>query len=593
MLCVTDVMIRKLLVSFCLLVLSGCASIIDTVADQTLLPNEGVRPTSFDTRLERKVGFKTSDGIFLMADVHHPKGIEKTPTILVRIPYTNTFINRIRSDVIGRYWAKRGYTVVIQGTRGRADSEGVFYPLLHERQDGLETLVWLQKQSWYNGKIVMWGGSAFGHTQWAISDQAGGPKAYLIQIASTDFREMFHPGGAFSLESAIYWTIRSHGEEDRGVKLSDLDKGVNTLPLIHADDVAIADTDFYNDWLNHREADQYWAAIDGKERSLHIQAPVLLMAGWYDPFLPGMLDDFTRIESSSDVVIAKESRLIVGPWAHAESVLLPNGLKADSYRTASLEPSIPWFDYHTGMGDVSELHMPKVKLFVMGKNVWRSENEWPLKRTQYTNYYLHSSGFAHNGTDDGNLFSSMPDTDALFDHYVYDPKRPVPTSGGAMLGDRAGPKRQNEIEARPDVLVYSSKPLENEIEVTGPIELILYVSTDALSTDFTAKLVDVYPDGSAYNLSDGILRKRYDISDSKHRSNISEIKIRLWPTSNVFMKGHQIRLEVSSSNFPRYDRNLNGGGAAATAVNSVLAKQRVFHSMKYPSRLVLPIIPQE
>lgn len=575
----------------CLLTLSGCTTLIDAVANRTLLPNNGIRPATYDTWLERGVTFSTHDGIALVADVHHPKDADKTPTILVRIPFTYTWANRIKSDVIGRYWAKRGYTVVIQGTRGRSNSGGAFYPLIHERRDGLETLAWLKKQPWYDGRVAMWGGSAFGHTQWAIADQKGDPDVYFIQIASTNFREMFHPGGAFSLESAVYWAIRSHGNHDRDVSLRELGTGVNTLPLIQADDAAIGDTDFYNDWLNHPQQDEYWATIDGTDRNQHIRAPVLLMAGWYDPFLPTMLKDFTQIAVSSDKHVANESRLIVGPWAHAVSVTLPGGTMPDSYRSASLAPSIPWFDYQLGVDKTRELDMPRVKLFVMGKNVWRSENEWPLKRTRYTRYYLHSSGSAHK-TDDGMLDTATPVSREAFDHYTYDPEKPVPTAGGAMLGERAGPKLQNSVEARPDVLVYSSEPLVEDLEVTGPVELILHVSTDAVSTDFTAKLVDVYPDGSAYNLSAGILRKRYEVGGRDHRSEVRQIRIALWPTSNVFLKGHRIRLEVSSSNFPRYDRNLNTGEPAPTAVRSVKAHQRVFHLPEYPSYLVLPVIPQ-
>lgn len=264
---------------------SGCSTVIDWFANRYFLPNEGIREASYSVWTERRVGFTTSEGFKLLADVHHPKNLDKTPTILVRIPFTNTFANRTRSDIIGRYWASRGYTVVIQGTRGRYESDGQFYPLFYERQDGLETLQWLKQQAWYDGRLVMWGGSAFGHTQWAVADQTD-IDALFIQIASTNFKKMFYPGGAFSLESAVYWAIRSSGEKDRKVSLDKLKKGVDTLPILDADNASIGETGFYDDWLLNKSNDDFWKNIDGSNRTKTLKAPALLLGGWFDPFLP-------------------------------------------------------------------------------------------------------------------------------------------------------------------------------------------------------------------------------------------------------------------------------------------------------------------
>lgn len=568
--------IRFIILLFLAGIVSGCATVSDFVADQFFLPSEGIREASFSVWTERTVGFTTSEGFQLLADVHHPKGLKKTPTILVRIPFTNTFGNRSRSDVIGRYWASRGYTVVVQGTRGRYKSGGQFYPLVHERQDGLETLQWLEKRSWYDGRLVMWGGSAFGHTQWAVADQLA-PDALFVQIASTNFRTMFYPGDAFSLESALYWAIRSRGQEDRTVDIARLERGLQTLPIIEADDVAIGDTDFYNDWLLNKNNDDFWKKVDGVNRTETLQAPVLLMGGWFDPFLPTQIEDFKNITTQAKGKVASETRLIIGPWGHALSLKLPGTLKEYPYRQASVAPSIPWFDYQLGITQ-QPLDVPRVRLFIMGVNEWRDENEWPLARAKHTPFYLHGKGM---------LNEAVPEKDVEPDHYVYYPQNPVPSAGGAMLGTRAGIQIQNEIEKRDDVLVYSTSPLSKPVEVTGPVRAVLYVATDAVSTDFTAKLVDVYPDGTAYNLSDGIIRRSYDPSGKEP----IKVEIEFWPTSNVFFKGHKIRLEVSSSNFPRYDRNPNTGEDATTATKMVSANQTVFHSAKYPSRIVLPIIP--
>lgn len=573
-----------------LLTLSKRAFIIDFIADQFFLPNQGVREASYKTWTQRRIGFTTSDGIQLLADVHRPKGLKKTATILIRIPFTKTFGNRGRSDVIGRYWARRGYTVVVQGTRGRYESGGQFYPLINERKDGIETLRWLAQQPWYDGRLAMWGASSFGHTQWAVADQTSlGPDALFVQISSTSFRQMFYPGNAFSLESGLYWAINSRGSRDHKVRIKDLQKGANGFPLIEADDRAIGDVNFFNDWLTNQYNDAYWEAIDGMNRTHTLQAPTLLLAGWFDPFLPTQIEDFTNIVNYAKKEVASETRLIIGPWGHANSVKLPGTQKTLPYRRESIAPSIPWFDHQFKIGG-GQLNMPRVKIFVMGENRWSDEKEWPLARTQYTSFYLHSHGAANSLHGNGWLDNETPKGKETPDQYVYNPLDPVPSAGGAMLGKRSGIQLQNTIELRSDVLVYTTSPLSESVNVTGPVRVILYVSTSAPSTDFMAKLVDVHINGSAYNLCDGVLRRDYDPIQYADKSPV-EIEIDLWPTSNVFLKGHKIRLEISSSNFPRYDRNTNTGESAPTATKVVSATQTIFHSDQYASRLILPIIP--
>lgn len=580
-----------ILFGICFVILSNWTSIIDFIADQFFLPNQGIRKASYETRTQRRIGFTTNDGIKLLADVHYPKGLKKTATILVRIPFTKTFGTRGRSDVIGRYWARRGYTVVVQGTRGRYESEGQFYPLIHEREDGIETLHWLEQQPWYDGRLAMWGASSFGHTQWAIADQTHpGPDVLFVQISSTSFRKMFYPGNAFSLESGLYWAITSRGSRDREVSIADLEKGVEGFPLLEADDRAIGDTNFFNDWLINQYNDAYWKVIDGTNRTHTLQSPTLLMAGWFDPFLPTQIEDFTNIITHAKEEIASETRLIIGPWGHATSVKLPGTQKALPYRRESIAPSIPWFDHQFGIGN-DPLNMSRVKIFVMGENRWHDENEWPLARTQYTSFYLHSNGAANSLDGNGWLDNKVPKGEETPDRYVYNPLDPVPSAGGAMLGKRSGIQLQNAIESRPDVLIYTTSPLSEPVNVTGPVRVILYVSTSALSTDFMAKLVDVHMDESAYNLCDGVLRRDYELTQNGDKAPV-KIEIDLWPTSNMFLKGHKIRLEISSSNFPRYDRNTNTGEFLPTATKVVSATQTIFHSNQYSSRLILPVIPR-
>ncbi len=555
---------------------AGCT----TVVGQFFLPKEGVREAGYAVERQKGVAFDTSDGIALVADLYRPRTQEKRPTILVRIPFSSTFKNRLAVDTVGEFWASRGYNVVIQGTRGRYKSGGEFYPLLYEEADGRETLQWLARQPWFDGRLGMWGGSAFGHTQWVLAgDEAPGPGVLMIQIASTSFREMFHPGGAFSLESALFWAARSHGREDRDPSFDALERGFAGFPLIEADDRAVGDVAFFNDWARHVDADDYWRRIDGTDRAGTLRAPVLLMAGWYDPFLPTQLRDFETVRREAAPGVAAGSRLIVGPWTHADPVRFPDGSTAGDYRPASLAPSLPWFDHHLLGKPLAPSLAAPVRIYVMGENQWRDEREWPLARARYVPYYLGRGG----------RLAQSPPGDEPPDSYVCDPRQPVPSRGGAMLGPRAGIALQNDIEARTDVLLYTTAALEQDTEVTGPIRALLYVSTTAPNTDFTVKLVDVHPDGKAYNISDGILRRAYP---EQARETPQEIVVELWPTSMLFRRGHRVRVEVSSSNYPRYDRNPNTGRDIATETEPRPATQTVFHSAVAPSRIILPLVPR-
>jgi len=541
----------------------------------------------YSVDLTRNQSFETKKGITLSARLFRPRDLEKAPTILVRIPLTFTLENSLKSELIGRFWASRGYNVLLQGTRGRYRSSGTFYPLIHEREDGQETLAWIKQQSWFDGDLFMWGSSSFAHTQWAIADSVDPKiKGYFMHIGSSDFEGMFYPGGAFSLATAVYWSMRSRGQEDRDVVLEDLKKGVETLPIIEADNVALGDTDFYNDWVLNKNNHEFWKKIDGNNRTETIQSPVFFLAGWYDPFLITQIEDYKSLKSHSDSYIAENTRLIIGPWKHAEQVILPNG-ESVTYRENSIWPTIPWFDeiLNKGIKKISN-----VKIFVMGVNEWREEQEWPLKRTVYKPYFFDSSGNANSVNGDGLLTPFKNDLGNVSDSFTYDPMNPVPTAGGAMLGPWGGIRTQNNIEQREDVLIYNGPTLEFPLEITGPVEAHLYVSSSAETTDFTVKLVDVYPDGNAYNISDGIIRLE-DIPKSKDEPILAKIQLR--PTSNVFLPGHKIRIEISSSNFPRYDRNLNVKQDLARGEEYLNADQIIYHSKDFPSYILLPTVPMD
>ena len=562
----------------------GACSVLSGVVAQVL----DYRAAEFDVAIERGVAVVTSDGVRLRSDVFLPKGAARIPTILVRVPLDKTTTNTAFATTVGRLWAERGYAVVIQGTRGHYGSGGRAVPFLDERADGIETLRWIERQPWYDGRIGMWGGSYFGYTQWVVADQVEpGPAALFIQLCSTDLHRMFYPGGAFSLETALYWALRSRGHRDDPPSVAMLERAAAGFPLRAAADRAVEDVPVFNVWVDHPERDAYWAAVDGESRPERLRAPVLLMAGWYDPFLPTQLEDFVRIRAGAPRHVAEASRLIVGPWAHAETVTLPAHGTPRNYRLESLAPSLPWFDRHLRPSAPRAGNDQAVTLYVMGDNVWRDEAEWPLARARATPYYLRSGGRANGAGGDGVLAPAPATSAEPPDRYLYDPRDPVPSAGGAMLGPRAGIASQRAVERRDDVLVYTSATLAADVEVTGPVTLVLYVSTAAAHTDFTGKFVDVHPDGSPYNVSDGIVRRAY-----APRSGPTEIRLELWPTSMVFKRGHRIRLEVSSSNYPRFDRNPNTGRPIATETEPVAAHQAIHHGGDTPSRLILPIVPR-
>jgi putative CocE/NonD family hydrolase len=372
------------------------------------------------------------------------------------------------------------------------------------------------------------------------------------------------------------------------------------FPLLAPEDLA----PYYDDWLAHPDDDHYWRQWNIEDRHSQITVPALNVGGWYDIFLGGTLRNYLGMRQRGGSAQAKQQRLIIGPWLH--TTMWPNiagevdfGIMAQGL-AIDLEGSIlRWFDHWLKGIDTGLLHEPPVKLFVMGENLWRDESEWPLARAQNTRYYLHSDGRANTLHGDGVLSTEPPGREPA-DYFLYDPRYPVPTRGGGLCCWQAsvpgGAYDQRVVEERPDVLVYSSPPLAQAVEVTGPISLRLWAASSAVDTDFTAKLVDVDSTGYARNLTDGIIRARYRESAAKptliEPGNVYEYTIDLWATSNVFKAGHRMRVEISSSNFPRFDRNPNTGHPFAQDAELRPAMQTIWHDVDHPSHIVLPIIPR-
>ena len=543
---------------------------------------------------EKDVMIPMRDGTRLAANIYKPNAKGAFPVILMRTPYGKP----------GEQWGEAtrytvaGFAMVVQDCRGRGLSEGEWDPFRHDPDDGFDTQEWVGGQSWCNGKIGTSGGSYVGWTQWASVAQGS---SYLKTMVPTVpfgnvFNELAYDGGAYQLALLMGW-----GAAVGGVAMGpeDMAKAYAFLPLREFGNQFKPKVTYLNDWIKHHRYDDYWRGRGMGYDFSKVKVPVLNIGGWFDIFSKATIDLVDQVRASSDDKLARRNQFVVmGPWAHG-----PGGRKTgqlDFGESARLDPAqlqMEWFQYWLRDKETGVEDWPPYYLFVMGSNQWRAENEWPLRRTQWTSFYLHSDGRAGSVSSDGLLDTQMPGTESS-DVYTYHGDHPVPTTGGNnLVGAPIGPMDQNEVEKRPDVLTYTTPPLEESIEVTGPVKMTLFAASSARDTDFTAKLVDVHPDGKAYNLCDGIVRARFrngmDQAMLIEPGSIVEYELDLWVTSNVFLRGHRIRLEVSSSNFPRYDRNPNSGLPFGTDVKLLPAHQTIYHDAAHPSNLKLPVIPSK
>ena len=531
-------------------------------------------------------GVRLSTHVFRMRANSGP-----APVLLVRTPYGKG------ADLLPGYhvFLESGYVVVVQDVRGRFGSEGYFRPPEQERNDGYDTLNWIAAQPWSNGRIGMLGGSYLGIVQWqaALSGNPHLKAIFPVVSGADDYRDRFYSaGGAMKLGHRLSWmadNLRAPGFERPS-----LERYIRQLPLRTIDRAATGRTvDFFQRALDHPSYDAYWRRLSTREQLARISIPVFLMGGWYDNFVTSDLDAFAELTKRS-----KTHRIVVGPWAHSMSAPFPKVSFGPEAASPVRRYQREWFDHWVKpsqpRGDFP--HAP-VRIFVMGANRWREEREWPLARTRYIPLYLASRGNANTASGNGSLLAE-PQRAEMEDEFTYDPRNPVPTAGGAVCCNPRiipwGPMDQRRIEERPDVLVFTSPVLKRDVEVTGQIRVVLYVATSATDTDFTAKLVDVFPDGEARNLTDGILRLRYRRSLEQPApvkpGEIYSISIDAGVTSNLFRAGHRIRIEVSSSNFPRFDRNPNTGRPIADETELRAARQTVYHGRRHPSQLILPVV---
>ena len=560
---------------------------------------------------ERDLDARMRDGTVLRADVYRPDRSGQFPVVLQRTPYDK------RRDIFlahGREFAENGYVAVFQDVRGRYASDGelkmgFFSADHHDTEDGYDTVEWAAGLPWSNGRVGTFGSSYGGWTQWAMAHTRPPHLVTMIPgMIAADLldREL---SGVLRLGRVLSWCVqnlsadtrvragartgpRTLPEAERLYYQRDREKWLWFLPLSDLPEEALHDVrPLWLEWLGNHAVDTFRFL----ERHSEVNVPALSITAWYDQQI-GTIKHFTGMSESGMTEDARSGqRLIIGPWTHGYDFARRVG-EVDFGPEAKrdyVEICLRWFDYwlkQDGAGPAAE--WPPVQLFVMGANRWRGESEWPLARTEYTRLYLHSSGSANTQSGDGTL-SAEPPGDEPPDRYVYDPRDPLMTLYSPN-GQQA-PYDQRALDGRQDVLVYRTPPLEKPVEVTGPVTVKLHAASSARDTDWVVKLIDVWPGGFAQEVCHGILRARYrDSYDSPsllEPDRACEFTVNVNPTSNLFKAGHRIRVDITSSDFPNFDRNHNTGGNDYFEADLAPARQTVFHDAGRPSHVVLPVIP--
>ena len=569
--------------------------------------------------VEKNVAIAMRDGTKLRADIYLPAAQGRYPVLLQRTPYNKELwpITALTLDPLRA--AAAGFAVVIQDVRARWASEGgVFFPYRDEEQDGYDSIEWITQQDFANGKVGCYGLSYMGGTSW-LAAASGHPalKAISPTTAPNDFwRNHFWRGGALNIGTLAMWALRAIGpaalmraKSDSTAMYSELvhlfdqldefGEMMQTLPLetfppAFPDDDSVVP--FFFEFLRHRAPDEWTEGLLFSNRHDQIKVPSLTIAGWHDLLLAADLEHFQGMRANGGSANARQqSQLIIGPWAHGmfqhvvgdiDFGFRANGLFLDLKEDLT-KLQLRWFAHWLKDEANGVDEDPPVRLFVQGRNRWRNENEWPLNRATRKKFYLHPNSL---------LSEQQPNNESAPDNYVYNPNDPCPTCGGNTLLPpqyTPGPVDQAPIMQRSDVLQYTSEVLGKEIEVTGKVSAKLFASTSATDTDWVIKLCDVHPDGRTYNVCDGILRASFRDGQNIQAVPPNEVigyDIDLWSTSHVFAVGHRIRLLVTSSDFPRYDRNPNTGEAPHSAVTMVAAQQQIHHSATNCSYVELPLI---
>ena len=572
--------IRKWLLLLCVVAASPASA-------QSFQSYTGEFPETLKTLYHLPVQMR--DGVRLATDVYLPDSDGKFPTLLVRDIYSNG------SSGVRQQYAKfataNGYAFVFQSTRGRYDSEGQWYPYFQEINDGDDTLSWIADQPWSDGQVGMFGSSYLASVQWLAALNRNPALVAIAPAVSPGnyYRDVAYPGGAFSLLSRARWGIGLVGSRTNMTFPVDWIGGIDHLPLETLGESVGFNVRHFQDWLAHPTYDAYWRPLDLEARASEMSVPALNIGGWYDVFQRSTIGSYkTMTEEAATEVARNGQRMIIGPWPHGWNTSQTVGdldFGPDALVNVD-ELLLEWFNYW--MKDGSAPSGKPIRIFVMGENVWREEDEWPLANTRYTDYYLH---------DDGTFSPDRPTSARGQLRYSYDPADPVPTLGGNIMEPTLrGPYDQAPLDEREDVLRFLTEPVREQTEITGPISAELFAATNANDTDFMAKLIVVKPNGMAFNLVDGVIRARFREGFETEKliepDTVYKYTIDMWATSYMLEPGDRLRVDITSSNYPRLARNLNTGAPFAKSTEMRVARQTLHMSERYPSKLILPVIPR-
>jgi len=533
--------------------------------------------------VEEKVPVPLRDGIKLGAKIFRPKVEGKVPALLVL-----RYFRGPHQDAWGEYYARRGYAVALVDCRGRGDSQGKWVTAVNEPKDGYDTHEWLGTRPWCTGEIGTMDISYNGFTQLMPAPYASKHLKCMVPLEcqQTNFGHIY-VDGIMQLNVVFQYGLHTQGRLATAKIYDASDPFYRQLPLIDVVD-KYPNVEHVKDWIRHARYDDYWKSYGIKEKYARIQAPAYFITGWYDNLVHEGFRNFKGFREQGGSRAAREgTKILVGPWIHGGSL----GFSELN------EIQLRWYDHWLKHKDNGIDTDPPIRIFVMGADVWRNENEWPLARTKFTKFHLGSQNGANTAAGDGSLDRKPRPQNEKPDKFVYDPEDPVPTVGGQISTLVPGPLNRRKVQDRQDVLVYTTQPLTEDTEVTGPVELKLFAASSAVDTDFTATLSDVHPDGRAIIICEGVrgvsFRESLEHPTPIEPGKVYQYSISLWETSNVFKAGHRIRLEVSSSNFPRFARNQNTGLPFGTSAKIIKAEQTIYHDAEHPSHLVLPIIPRD
>jgi putative CocE/NonD family hydrolase len=526
---------------------------------------------TYDIAVDKNLEVPMPDGTVLLADHYYPHDLGPRPTVLIRSVYNN----RSKARWANALFAERGFHVLVVSGRGVEGSGGEMTPFRQERDDGVAVLTWLKEQEWFNGEVGASGASYLGYTQWAIAHDAGSMlKAMSTQFIGSNFRDLVYPGDAFALELFLWWIALVHAQDKAlfGYFATVImgnrrrRKAAWHLPIVELDQMVTGEQyQFWRDWLEHSQPDDpWWEPGDHSGTVADVTAVNHLVGGWYDFFLPYMLRDYSALQKAG-----RQPYLTVGPWTHFDG--------AGSF--AGMREGLVWLRAHL-LGGRRGLRQAPVRIFVVSADEWRDLPAWPPADMKPQYWYLQPNG--------GLAVNLSSPSEA--DHYRYDPSDPTPSVGGAAraLGQGRASVDNRALEARPDVLTYTSASLERDVEVIGPVSAELFVRSSLEHTDFFVRLCDVHPDGKSMNVCDGLLRL-FPGRPAADSDGCRRVCIDLWPTAYYFKHGHRIRVQVSSGAFPHFARNLGTGEPLATGTAMRVAEQQIYHDPAHPSAIILPV----